>query len=145
MNDLLLSYRWKLPGILLSFCGAILAVLFSWFDFRLKIPVFAIYSAFFEKKMFVTFQTNFADELIILTLLTGLTLITFSKEKNEPEGLDLIRLKAMLRAVMANTALLLFSVLFIYGSGFIAVLVINIFSFFVFYLIFFYSMKRLKT
>ena len=145
MNNLLLSHRWKLPGILLAFCGAFLAVLFNWFDFRLKIPVFAIYSAFLEKKMFVTFQTNFADELTLLTLLSGLALIIFSREKNEPDGIDLFRMKAMFSAIIANTAFLIFSVLFIYGSGFMAVLVINSFSFFLFYLLFFYSMKRIKT
>ncbi|HPR27019.1 MAG TPA: hypothetical protein PLG29_11695 [Lentimicrobium sp.] len=141
MNKLLLPYRWKLPGMILSSAGVLLAVLFTWFDFRLKIPVFAVYSAFLETKMFVTFRTNFSDELTLLTLLTGLALVAFSKEKNEQQGFDLIRLKAMFRAAMVNTAFLFLSVLFIYGSGFMAVLVANLFSFFVLYLLFFYSGK----
>ena len=141
MNNPLLSYRWKLPGIILTSAGVLLAVLFTWFDFRLKIPVFAVYSAFLETKMFVVFRTNFSDELTMLTLLTGLALIAFSKEKTEMEGFDLIRMKAIFRAAMVNTAFLFLSLLFIYGSGFMAVLVVNLFSFFVFYLLFFYSGK----
>ncbi|KAF5056287.1 hypothetical protein DSECCO2_368950 [anaerobic digester metagenome] len=142
MNNPLLSYRWKLPGIILTSAGVLLAVLFSWFDFRLKIPVFAVYSAFLETKMFVVFRTNFSDELTLLTLLAGLALIAFSKEKNEQEEFELIRSKAIFRAAMVNTAFLFLSVLFIYGSGFMAVLVVNLFSFFVLYLLFFYSGKR---
>lgn len=145
MNSLLLPYRWKWVGLILTLAGIVLSVFFFWFDFRFKMPVFALYSAFIETKIFTVIRTNFADELVLLTLLSGLSLIAFSREKNEPEGLDLIRLKAMFRAIMANTAILLISVLFIYGSGFMAVLVINMLSLFVFYLIFFYSEKLTKT
>ncbi|MHC1777643.1 MAG: hypothetical protein AB9834_19750 [Lentimicrobium sp.] len=139
MNNLLLSYRWKPAGIFLVSMGIVLAIVFFWFDFRFKIPVFAVYSVFLETKMFVSFQTNFADELIMLLLISGLGLLIFSKEKTEDEGLDQLRLIAFAKALIANIVLLLFSVLFIYGSGFIAMLVINIASFFIFYLFFFYA------
>jgi hypothetical protein len=145
MNSLLLPYRWKWVGIILTLAGIILSVLFFWFDFRFKIPVFALYSAFIETKICEVIRTNFADEMVLLTLLSGMALITFSREKNEPEGLDLIRLKAMFRAVISNTVFLLFSVLFIYGSGFMAILVMNTVSFFVIYLLFYYIGKRVKT
>jgi hypothetical protein len=39
---------------------------------------------------------------------------------------------------------LLLSVMFVYGSGFFAILVVNIFSLFIFYLLFFYLGKREK-
>lgn len=139
MNHLLLSYRWKLAGVFLVTIGVVLAIIFFWFDFRFKIPVFAVYSVFLETKMFVSFQTNFADELIMLLLISGLALLIFSKEKTEDEGLDQLRLNAFAKALIANIAILLFSVLFIYGSGFIAMMVINLLSFFVFHLIFFYA------
>lgn len=139
MNNLLLSNRWKPAGIFLVSMGVVLTIIFFWFDFRFKIPVFAVYSVFLETKMFVSFQTNFADELIMLLLISGLGLLIFSKEKTEDESLDQLRLIAFAKALIANIVLLLFSVLFIYGSGFIAMLVINIPSFFVFYLFFFYT------
>jgi len=139
MNNLLLSFRWKVVGILVTTLGVILLITYFWFDFRFKIPVFAVYSVFLETKTLEVFRTNFADELIMLLLITGLGLIIFSKEKKEVEGIDQFRLNAFAKALMANIVLLLFSVLFIFGSAFMAILVVNILSFFVFYLFFFYA------
>ncbi|NTW23439.1 MAG: hypothetical protein HGA37_01965 [Lentimicrobium sp.] len=139
MNNLLLSFRWKVVGLLVTTLGVILLITYFWFDFRFKIPVFAVYSVFLETKTLEVFRTNFADELIMLLLISGLGLIIFSKEKKEVEGIDQLRLNAFAKALMANIVLLLFSVLFIFGSAFMAILVVNILSFFVFYLFFFYT------
>lgn len=141
MKDSLLSYPWKFAGIFLCLCGIVLAVFYLWFDFRFTLPVFAVYSSFFETKMFATFRTNFADELTLLLLISGMSLIVFSKEKNETENIDALRLKALTIAVIANNILLLFSVLFIYGTGFLSVLVFNLISFSIFYLLFFYMFQ----
>jgi len=146
MKNLLLPFPFKLAGIFLALCGLVFAVLYVWFDFRFTIPVFAVFSSFVETKVFATFRTNFADELTMLLLVAGLGLIVFSKDKNETENLTLIRSKirskAMANAGIANIFFLLFSILFVYGSGFIAILVINLFSFFIFYLVFYHFLKR---
>lgn len=142
---MLLPYRWKWAGIILVLAGIILAVLYLFFEFSFTMPVFAVFSSFIETKVFTTFQTNFADELVMLTLLTGLALISFSKEKNEQQDFDSIRLRSIFRALMANTAFLIFSILFIFGSGFLGVLVLNVITLHVFYLIFFYAQKRSKV
>lgn len=142
MKNLLLPYPWKIAGWFLTLAGSVLGVLYNWFDFRFSMRVFAIYSSFLQTKMFKTFRTNFADELILLLLIIGLGLIIFSKEKIEFEDLDSARNKALARAVIVNNLFLLFSVLFIYGSGFISVLVFNLISFSLFYLFFFYILKR---
>jgi len=130
--------------MVLAFAGTISAVIYIFFDYKLKISVFAIYSSFLATKYFTSFKTNFLDELTLLLLISGLALIVFTKERNETEGLDLFRLRAFFRALIANTIFLLLSVIFVYGSGFIAILVINIFSLFLFYLLFFYLRKREK-
>ncbi len=142
MKNLLLPYPWKVFGVLLALSGSILAVLYIWFDFRFTMPVFAVFSSFMETKMLVTFRTNFADELILLLLICGFGLIVFSKEKNETDNLDPLRIKALVKAIIANTVLLLFSILFVFGSGFIAVLVFNLFSVPIFYIFFFYLVER---
>jgi len=141
MKNLLLPYPVKFAGLLLTFAGMVMSVFYLLFDFRFTIPVFAIFSSFLETKMFVTFNTNFADELTMLLLFTGLILIVFSKEKTESEYLDATREKAIVKALIYNNIMLLFSILFIYGSGFIGILVINLFSFSLFYLFIFYLMK----
>jgi len=141
MKNLLLPYPVKFAGLFLTFAGMVMSVFYLLFDFRFTIPVFAIFSSFLETKMFVTFNTNFADELTMLLLFTGLILIVFSKEKTESEYLDATREKAIVKALIYNNIMLLFSILFIYGSGFIGILVINLFSFSLFYLFIFYLMK----
>lgn len=142
MKKLLLPYSWKVAGWFLTLAGIVLGALYNWFDFRFSIPVFAVYSSFLRTKMFETFKTNFADETILLLLIIGLGLIVFSKEKIESEYLDSARTKALVRAVILNNIFLLFSILFVYGSGFIGILVINLFSLSLFYLFFFYLLKQ---
>jgi hypothetical protein len=142
MKNLLLPYPWKLAGLFLTLTGSALGILYNWFDFRFSMPVFAVYSSFLQTKIFATFTTNFADELILLLLITGFGLIVFSKEKIESENLDSLRERALGKALISNNILMLFCILFVYGSGFIAVLILNLFSFSLFYLFFFYLMKR---
>ena len=140
----LLPYRMKIAGMVLAFAGTISAIIYIFFDYTLKIQVFAVYSSFLATKYFTTFKTNIFDELTLLLLISGLALIVFTKEKNETEDLDLFRFRAFFRAMIANTVFLLLSVIFVYGTGFIAVLVANIFSLLIFYLLFFYLGKREK-
>ncbi len=142
MNKLLLPYTWKVVGFFLAMVGVVLGFFYIWFDFRFTMPVFAVFSSFLETKLFVTFNTNFADELIMLLLVSGLALIVLSKDKTESENLDAIRGKALIKALISNSIFLFFSILFIFGSGFISILVLNLFSLFLFYLFFFYLLKR---
>jgi len=142
MDGFLLPYKYKWIGTALTIFGLIGLVIFNLFDFQINLPVFAVCSSFFVTKICTVFRTNVADEFIILSLLIGLFLLIFSKEKIENDTIKQLRLKAFGRATIANMALLIFSTLFIYGNAYIAVLLINLFSFSIFYLIFFSILKR---
>ncbi len=142
MKNFLFPFPLKFLGLFLTVAGTILAVFYLLFDFRLTLPVFAVFSSFLETKMFVTFRTNFADELILLLLITGFGFLVFSKERQENEILEKVRLNAIFKALYANTVFLLFSVLFIYGGGFMGVLIFNLISVQVFYVVFFYVAKH---
>ncbi|MCU0289434.1 MAG: hypothetical protein MUF15_23935, partial [Acidobacteria bacterium] len=109
MSHVPLSHRWKWAGAVIFIAGLISAACYIWFDFRFKVPVFAVYSSFLETKFFAVFRTNFSEELTLLLLISGLSLIIFSKEKNEFEGLDLIRFRALFRALIVNNVLLFLS------------------------------------
>lgn len=139
---MLLSCKYKIPGFILIFAGTVLLVFYFGFDFRFEMPVFAVISSFMETKFFTSFKTNFADELIMILFLTGLALLTFSKEKNEIDSYKTVRVNAVKNTILSNTLFLIFSVLFIYGSGFIAIAIINLFLPFVLYLVFFNILKR---
>ncbi len=126
---------------MMAIAGMACTALYSFFDFRFKIPVFAVVSIFMESKFFTVFQTNFSEEVILFLLITGFNLIIFSKEKNESESLDTIRLRAFAGAMITNAAIQLLAVLFVYGAGFAAVMVFNLLSVNILYLIFFYRMR----
>jgi hypothetical protein len=142
MNDYLLPYKYKWVGAVLVFSGLVGLVFFTWFDFVLTLPVFAVFSSFFETKIFTTYWTNVSDELIMLSLLCGLFLMVFSKEKAESGILDKLRAKAFAKAILSNMCLLVLSIIFVYGKDFLAILLLNLFSAFIFYLIYFFFLKK---
>ncbi|MDX9812397.1 MAG: hypothetical protein RBU28_08410 [Bacteroidales bacterium] len=126
-GNMLLSYRFRLPGIVLTIAGLTLAIFYFAFDLRFRIPVFALVSSFVKTKFFTGFTTNFADELVILVLLTGLILIAFSAERKEGAEYNGLRFKALKMSLLIDSLILFASVLFIYGGGFIAIVILNIF------------------
>jgi hypothetical protein len=142
MGNILLPYRWKYVGWMLAIIGFILGGIYLTYEFTLRMPVFAVFSSFLETRIFVTFKTNVADDLILLLLITGSGMVVGSREKIESELLDLVRAKAFVKAFMANTIFLLFTILFVFGGGFLGVLILNLISFSIFYLIFFNISKR---
>ena len=142
MKNLLLPFRWKFRGWILTSLGLVLSTGYLFFDMRFTLPVFAISSSYMETKFFTVFTTNFADELILLLLLSGLGLVIFSAEKDESEKYKLFRYQALTRAFGINIAINLLAILFIYGAVYIGFLVINLFSIQLTYLYFFYNLKR---
>jgi hypothetical protein len=97
----------------------------------LNIKVFAVFSYYFDKKYFSVIENDAGEEIIIILLLSGLFMISFSKLKTETDETILLRIKAILLSIYVNSILLLLSSVLIYGVGFLAITVINCFSFFV--------------
>ena len=143
MKNFLLPYYYKAIGVILVLIAIVFSVLYLKFDLNYTIPVFAIVSIYLETKFFVISQSNFIDEITLILFVLGFGLIVFSKEKNEFEFLCVLREKALVRATIVNAFIMLFSIIFIYGGGFLGILVLNLFSVFIFYLFFFYvSLKK---
>lgn len=138
----LLPYKYKVPGIILVVAGVLLATLYFVFNIRFELPVFAVFSSYMKTNYFTTFKTNFTDETIMALLLLGLSLWVFSKEKLESQLLWVLRVKALKRAVLTDIGILMFTILFIYGSGFVAIVLLNMFLPFVLYLFHFYYLKN---
>lgn len=140
-----LSYHWKWVGVILVAVALALTIVFMKFDFQLNLPVFAISAYFMEHKLFKTFPTNVSDEIIMALYLIGFALIVFSREKVETQELNILKYKSFIKAAFINTIFLIFSILFIYGGSFIAVLVANFISQFIIYLFIFYIIEKNKT
>lgn len=122
-------------GIALAAIGFVIGLLFILIDLRITLPVFAIVSMYLEKKFLTVFNTNVADELILLCLLGGLFMIIFSREKPGKPSLTHLKAKALFAALFYNSLLLFFSILFLYGQAFMLILTLNVFSIMIFYLI----------
>lgn len=140
----LLPYKFRILGWFLLFAGMVVASLYLFSGLRFTMPVFAVFSYYIEAKYLAVFQTNFADELTLFMLLAGLFIIAFTKEKAEQGccdeevmiGYQLKRGNALHKSLFYNSIFLIFSILFIYGQGFVAVLIINLFSTLILYLLF---------
>ena len=142
---MLFSNKFKIPGLILVIAGLVLAILYFSINLRFEIPVFAVVSSFMETKLFTTFSTNFADELTMILLFSGLFILAMSGEKDENEQVKASRQKAVKTTLIINSAILAFAILFIYGSGFMAVIIANPFMPFIIYLILFSFLKRKRV
>lgn len=137
---LLLPFNARYYGYVLLFLSIILAIIRFYFDIKLKVldvKVFAVYSKYFETNYFTLISNHISEELIALGLILGLLLINFSSEKIETEVTQSLRYKALILTFYINSFFLIFSVLFIYGFVFINVIVLNLFTPLIFYIIIF--------
>ncbi len=113
----LFPYRSKFYGLLLI----LISLVFAWMYFRggkpefFNIRIFAIVSAYLETRYFVWAQTNILDELAAVFLIAGTTIISFSKEKNESESMNLFRTKALYHSLLLTLALWILCIFLIYG------------------------------
>jgi hypothetical protein len=71
---------------------------------------------------------NFTDEFISLGLLLGLSLVAFARTRTEDEWTTHLRLEAMLWSVLLNTVFVALTIIFIYSSLYLTVMMINLFS-----------------
>jgi hypothetical protein len=137
----MLSFRFKIIGIILVISGIVLAIIYFTNRIEIDFPVLAVQSSYLETRYFTIFRTNIFEEITLILLLTGFIFIVFSKEKTEFMEYSKIRNQSWLTAVICNAALTGFFIIFIFGAGFAAFLLGNIFSIYLIYLIVFYYKK----
>jgi hypothetical protein len=109
-------------------------------------PVLAVHSSYLQTKYFAVITTNIFEEITLICFLAGFLLTIFSREKVELKEYKTLREESWRIAIFLNSAMLAFSIIFIYGRGFAAVLILNMFSTFVFYIaVFLFKKTRLKV
>lgn len=137
----LINNRWRKWGYFTLFIGLVFSYINSFTHVRIESPVIAIYSGFMEQSLFTVTQTNLTDELAMFFLLLGLLILIITKEKNESELTMELRYKALIISFVINNILLILSVLLVYGTGFIGVMIASFFSQALIYLISFTILK----
>ncbi len=151
----LFPHRFKLIGWIIAIPALILGgfVLFNdlSFDFlTIKLPF-----KYYFSDSFVTgsSKTNFNDEVSVLNFtdeiaavgsIIGLILVAFSKVKIEDEYVKITRLESLQWAIYFNFGLLILATIFVHGMAYFQVIIFNMFTPLVFFIIRFYFILFLK-
>lgn len=137
----LLPHPYRYIGIVLLFPSTIFFYVFAYLGIKpafLDVHVFAAWSQYFETKYFTVIENNVAEEITLLFFLVSLFFIAFARTAEENEATLVIRFKAMLLAMYVNTALLVVSILFVYGLAFVSIVIVNLFSGLLLFILIFY-------
>jgi hypothetical protein len=131
--NLLLPNKYKKAGWIILIPSFIAGVFKICTDFEpgwLNAKVFSLFPGDFNnsQKYFSVVSVNMTNTLIGAFFITGALLVGFTKEKNEDEYIAEIRLSSLLWAVLVNYFLLLVSFIFIYGTAFLNVMMYNMFT-----------------
>jgi disulfide bond formation protein DsbB len=78
-------------------------------------------------------KNNFLDELLVLLIVTSGLVHSFSKERQEDELVNSLRLSAMQWAIVANFCLIILGTLLIYGIPYFEFMSFSLFSLLVIY------------
>lgn len=137
----LLAHAYKKIGWFLFIPGMLLGAIYLLFPVDqidyFNLNVFSIGEQTFGGKtsFFTVLENNFLDEIIGLLIIIGSLLIAFSKEKSEDEFISKIRLESLLWATFINYLILIFTIIFVYDMLFFWVLVFNMFTVLIFFII----------
>ena len=119
-------------------------LIFGWFtinydiepDFLdFNVPAIFVDEIFGEKFIFGMTENNLLNELTGIALIFSFLMAAFSKEKQEDELIEKVRLDSLVWATYVNYAVLLFSILFVYGFSFFWVMIANMFTILLFFII----------
>jgi len=144
----LLSNKFKKIGWILFIIG-LLSLLFIYFSsyhpeyFNVKVLSVYGYDADTNTRgfRFSIVENNIIDEIALILFLIGTLLIGFSKEKIEDEFVYKLRTDSLVWAVIFNSIILILAIIFVYGFSFLDVLVFNMFTPLLFFIIRFNFLK----
>ena len=149
-TKLLLPHKFKKPGWILLIPTTLfgLYIIFSDFEFDfLNTRVFTLYSDVIlgESVKMGFVKTNLTLTVTGIIFIISAFFVAFSREKTEDEFIARIRLESLLWATYINYGILLFCFLFFYDFGFFYVMIFNMFTILLIFIIRFqYLLYRAK-
>lgn len=87
------------------------------------------------RKYFVWVENNVYDELVSLLLIISAGMVAFSVARQEDEFVQRIRLESLVWATYANYGVLLLAIVLVYGFPFFWVIVVNMFTLLLFFVV----------
>ncbi len=132
-QKLLLPNKFKRIGWLILIPATLIGIVLILLDFdtiKINTTVFAICSNEYlgNTHYFSFIKTDIVNTVVGVLFIIGGLLVGFAREKNEDEYISNLRLNSLLWAVLVNYLLLLFMFIFIYGLGFLNVMIYNMFT-----------------
>ena len=141
---------YKKIGWLLFIPSAIigLASLLSTYEpefFNWRVPAIFAVEVLGESHFFGMVTNNVLDEIVGVLVIISLLFIAFSKEASEDEYILKLRLESLVWAVYVNYGILLLSFLFIFDLSFLWVMIFNMFTILLFFIVRFnWQLSNLK-
>jgi hypothetical protein len=143
-SNLLIPSRFKLIGLVILIPSILLG--FCWRFFEFEIGFLTIKSNHDRVSIFETHHVNFTDEIALVGIITSLLMIAFSREKQEDEFINRIRLESLQWAVLVNYGLLIIAAFVVYGWSFIDVMMYNMLTVLIIFIVRFHViLYRNKT
>ena len=143
----LLSNKYKKFGWILLIIGIIVGILFHaevLEDDMLQIKVLSIYNeGIFSKDdgFFKIIENGILDEIVALMIIIGGLIVGFTKEKVEDEFIFQLRKESLIWAIILNYFILMLAIIFIYDMTFLSVMIYNMFTPLLFFIIRFNFLK----
>ncbi len=124
LTKILLPHRFQKIGWLLFLPFAALLFANNYFDFNFFWLEFEVR----EGALFEDSKENFTNEIALIGVFVSLFLIAFSREKEEDEFIQKLRLESLLLACYANTFILIIGTMLFYGFGYLEFMGYNMFT-----------------
>jgi len=140
ITQLLLPQKCRLAGFILLPFAASLLIASYYFDFSLSFlnhtnkagaGTFDNAGVIFSKN----FSADYTGTVAILLTIVSLSMIAFSREKNEDEYIVSVRLRALQISVYANYIILGITALMFFSTSFLMVMQINLFTILILFII----------
>ncbi|MFY0712741.1 hypothetical protein J1D01_03620 [Seonamhaeicola sp. NFXS20] len=148
-TNYLLPNKFKIPGWILLIFGIITGLTFIYPNYEKEPIQIKVLSIFNESVLgstngeyFKIIETGFLFELSALAIIFGGLMIGLSREKVEDEFIYKLRKDSLIWAIIFNYAVLILAILFIYEMSFFHVMVFNMFTPLLFFIIRFNFLKQ---
>ena len=128
-----------IPSIIIGLVTHILRYTPDFLDFKVPAVFFS------DGLVFKLFNANILNEVFGILIIISSLLVGFSKEKLEDEYISKIRLESLVWAVYVNYGILLISFLFFFDEAFLEIMIFNMFTVLLFFIIrFHWQISKLK-
>lgn len=136
----LFASRYKMVGLIILIPSAIMglyALIKDWEPHFLDIPVFGLFVDDLTNSATFTgiIENNILNEILGILVIVGSLLVAFSREKDEDELITKIRLESLVWATYWNYGVLVLSFLLVYDISFYWVMVFNMFTILILFII----------